>query len=224
MLLQQVTGSEAVRVHISDIGTKELFVTINGSENLLSSYEDLSSTKKADPQAPSSSSKPVMLMLNDLRELGIEVWQQRIPKQVFLSLSVTLGQVVEHAVSTLPLSICIVAVPHPSKTNILFSENQNGLLLRSTPIISLLFRTGSRQSEIFGVLTLSNWPSTPNSSRWLSAGRYGLEDLQSTMYHLLTEQSAPIPKGYGILTFPHLSLHPDLAYLGIAIEKKASKW
>ncbi|KAJ0840114.1 hypothetical protein HanPSC8_Chr14g0614861 [Helianthus annuus] len=139
-----------------------------------------------------------MLMLNDLRELGIEVWQQRIPKQVFLSLSVTLGQVVEHAVSTLPLSICIVAVPHPSKTNILFSENQNGLLLRSTPIISLLFRTGSRQSEIFGVLTLSNWPSTPNSSRWLSAGRYGLEDLQSTMYHLLTEQSAPIPKGSDI--------------------------
>ncbi|KAK1410844.1 hypothetical protein QVD17_37385 [Tagetes erecta] len=34
--------------------------------------------------------------------------------------------------------------------------------------------------------------------------RYGVEDLRPKMYHSLMEHSAPIPKGYGILAFPHL--------------------
>ncbi|KAM0038309.1 hypothetical protein Hdeb2414_s0013g00413371 [Helianthus debilis subsp. tardiflorus] len=47
-------------------------------------------------------------------------------------------------------------------------------------------------------------------------------------YHGLTEQGSPIPKGYGMFTFPHLSMHPCLAYFGIAIdvvvnERKRSK-
>ncbi|GJZ52909.1 hypothetical protein Tco_0607794 [Tanacetum coccineum] len=48
--------------------------------------------------------------------------------------------------------------------------------------------------------------------------RYGVEELQSTLYRSLREQFAPIPKGNGILTFPHVSLHPVLAYFGTATD------
>ena len=67
------------------------------------------------------------------------------------------------------------------------------------------------------------------TSRWLSADKYGVEELQSTAYHLLTEQFGPIPKGYGICTSPQVSLHPGLEYLGavsvdvVISESKISK-
>ncbi|GJT43612.1 zinc finger, CCHC-type containing protein [Tanacetum coccineum] len=65
-------------------------------------------------------------------------------------------------------------------------------------------------------LTVRFFKSTTKTSSCLNEDRYGVEELQSTLYHLLREHFAPIPKGNGILTFPHLSLHPVLAYFGTA--------
>ncbi|KAD7478388.1 hypothetical protein E3N88_01524 [Mikania micrantha] len=60
--------------------------------------------------------------------------------------------------------------------------------------------------------------------KWLSAAdRYGFEEMQSTMYHGLTEQFAPFPKGYGILMFPHVSLQSGLEYFGIVNDAAASE-
>ncbi|KAJ0703092.1 hypothetical protein HanPI659440_Chr14g0547071 [Helianthus annuus] len=64
-------------------------------------------------------------------------------------------------------------------------------------IVWLLFRTGFWQEDILCVRTMTVRFSvyTFKTSRFLSAGRYGVEELQSTLYHLLIEQFAPIPKG-----------------------------
>lgn len=51
------------------------------------------------------------------------------------------------------------------------------------------------------------------TSTLLSEGRYGIEELQSTLYHLFRKQFLPIPKGNGIKIPPHVSLHPFLLML-----------